>query len=301
MQTSNNIKRKVLSDDEEVQNVEISRKLKKKDALKPINNNIDTEIIEIVSSDENNENEVDKENDSIQKRGRYSLGFKDKIINYANFNTITAASNKFKIQRTLISKWVKNSSTEKKIKTKKSRFKHSSNNERAKFPTMEIHLLKWVKDKRDLGACISGFSMQQKAIELFRDSYGNVEETMTEFKASNGWLTNFCKRRNLVLRRITTKGREAPKNATLIIKNFFKQCQQLVNIENYKPEEIINMDETSIYLDFPSNYTFSEKGAKKVKCTTTGNERTRISAAFSATASGQKLPILLVVPRVIYC
>lgn len=72
----------------------------------------------------------------------------------------------------------------------------------------------------------------------------------------------------------------------------------MVNIENYKPEEIINMDETSIYLDFPSNYTFSEKGAKKVKCTTTGNERTRISAAFSATASGQKLPILLVVPRV---
>ena len=31
---------------------------------------------------------------------------------------------------------------------------------------------------------------------------------------------------------------------------------------------------------------------------TTGNERTRISAAFSATASGHKLPILLVVPRV---
>jgi hypothetical protein len=34
---------------------------------------------------------------------------------------------------------------------------------------------------------------------------------MTQFKASNGWLTNFCKRRNLVIRRITTKGREAPK------------------------------------------------------------------------------------------
>ena len=31
---------------------------------------------------------------------------------------------------------------------------------------------------------------------------------------------------------------------------------------------------------------------------TTGNERTRISAAFSATASGHKLPILLVVPVV---
>jgi hypothetical protein len=76
--------------------------MKKKGALKPIHKNIDTEIIEIVSSDENNENAVDKENDSIQKRGRYSLGIKDKVINYAKSNTITAASNKFKIQRTLI-------------------------------------------------------------------------------------------------------------------------------------------------------------------------------------------------------
>jgi hypothetical protein len=57
------------------------------------------------------------------------------------------------------------------------------------------------------------------------------------------------------------------------------------------------MDETSIYLDFPCNYTYTVKGAKKVKCVTTGNERTRISAAYSATASGIKLPLFLVLPR----
>jgi hypothetical protein len=147
MNKSNNLKSQVLSDDEEVQDIEISRKMKNKGALKPTHNYIDTEILEIVSSDENNENGDDKENDSIQKRGRYSLSIKEKVINYAKLNTITAASNKFKIQRTLISKWVKISSSKKKIKTKKSRFKHSSNNERAKFPTMEMNLLKYVKDK----------------------------------------------------------------------------------------------------------------------------------------------------------
>jgi hypothetical protein len=132
---------------------------------------------------------------------------------------------------------------------------------------------------------------------LYPQLYTNVSETVNEFKAHNGWLTNFRKRRNLVLRRIATKGREAPKNATGIIKKLLQDCQNMINLDNYTPNEI-NMDETSMYLDLPSNYTFTVKGVKKVKCTTTGNERTRISAAFSATASGQKLSILLVVPRV---
>jgi hypothetical protein len=61
---------------------------------------------------------------------------------------------------------------------------------------------KWVRDTK-------------KAIELYPQLYTNVSETVNEFKASNGWLPNFGKRRNLVLRRITTKGREAPKNARL--------------------------------------------------------------------------------------
>lgn len=67
--------------------------------------------------------------------------------------------------------------------------------------------------------------------------------------------------------------------------------------DKFNPENIINMDETSVYLDFPSNYTFELKGAKKVSVVTTAGERTRLSAAFSATAAGNKLPILTVIPR----
>jgi len=36
---------------------------------------------------------------------------------------------------------------------------------------------------------------------------------------------------------------------------------------------------------------------KKEQATTTGNERTKLSAAFSSTASGPRLPMLLIVPR----
>jgi hypothetical protein len=57
------------------------------------------------------------------------------------------------------------------------------------------------------------------------------------------------------------------------------------------------MDETAIYLDNPSNYTFARVGSRRVKAVTTGCERARLSAAFGATASGIKLPILVLVPR----
>ncbi|CAF1111235.1 unnamed protein product [Brachionus calyciflorus] len=56
------------------------------------------------------------------------------------------------------------------------------------------------------------------------------------------------------------------------------------------------MDETCS-LDFPSSYTFTFRGAKRVKASTTGSERARISAAFTATAAGEELPILVLVPR----
>ena len=57
------------------------------------------------------------------------------------------------------------------------------------------------------------------------------------------------------------------------------------------------MDESSIYLDAPSTYTFDVNGTRRVKANTTGNEKTRLSAAFSAVADGSKLPVFAIVPR----
>ena len=66
---------------------------------------------------------------------------------------------------------------------------------------------------------------------------------------------------------------------------------------HFAREKIWNMDETSIYLDFPSSYTYDEQGTKRIPAGTTGNERARLSAAFTASASGQKLPIFVIIPR----
>ena len=56
------------------------------------------------------------------------------------------------------------------------------------------------------------------------------------------------------------------------------------------------MDESAIFLDAPSNYTFAAKRSKRVKAGTAGAERVRLSTAFTASASGSKLPIYAIIP-----
>jgi hypothetical protein len=46
------------------------------------------------------------------------------------------------------------------------------------------------------------------------------------------------------------------------------------------------------------SYTYENKGKKRVKATSTGNEKTRLTVCFAAAASGEKLKPLIIVPRV---
>ena len=71
---------------------------------------------------------------------------------------------------------------------------------------------------------------------------------------------NFLRRNKFVLRRITTTGRDLPENSIDTILKFLIGMRKLfIDIEDFDLDSLINMDETSIYLDFPSNYTYEKK------------------------------------------
>ena len=147
-------------------------------------------------------------------------------------------------------------------------------------------------NNRELKACISGTAIKDQARLLYSSS-GNTAEK--EFKSSDGWLQNYLSRHNLKYRRVTTTGRELPSNTGPTLRNFFNDCNNIFRKVYFNRDKIFNMDETSIYLDYPSNYTYDKRGTRRVKANTAGSERTRMSAAF--TASGSKLPIVVLVPR----
>lgn len=176
----------------------------------------------------------------------YTLSFKLNVLDYVskNNNNITHASRHFNIDRKVIRNWRKNKSkiVSQSHKTESFRIKKSPH---PRYKEMEEVLYDWVVEQRDLGLCVSQRSIKRKALEI-------VSQTNSTFLASSGWLHRFLKRNKLVLRRITTSGRELSKDAPKIINDFLDHCTKF-QVEGFDRRCLINMDETSIYLDSPSN------------------------------------------------
>ena len=110
---------------------------------------------------------------------------------------------------------------------------------------MEDRLFKWLQEKRLNGACLSRKAIKIKAIEL-----NNQKNKKSNYKASNGWFERFLSRFELSYRRVSSSGRDLPKNCQEIINNFLKGCQKFNQLDE---KVIYNMDEASIYLDSPGN------------------------------------------------
>ena len=126
--------------------------------------------------------------------------------------------------------------------------------------------------------------------------YENCISNYLAFQASDGWLTGWLNRHNKTLRRVTTTGRDLPVNCNQIIAEFLNKAAEVFRKHHFDTKKILNMDETSIYLDCPSRYTYASKGSKRVKIDTNGAELVRISAIYSS-ADGEKFPLFLLVPR----
>ena len=93
---------------------------------------------------------------------------------------------------------------------------------------METELSVWVNEVRELNACIDGDSIRAQAHEIYQSIYPEIPhesllclKASKPFKASRGWLSNFCKRKNFSYRRITTSGRVLPKDAFNRINDFY--------------------------------------------------------------------------------
>ncbi len=65
----------------------------------------------------------------------------------------------------------------------------------------------------------------------------------------------FLRRKNFTLRRITTTGRDLPSDFLETIVQFHKDCEIIViDDDEFYANALINMDETIVYVDKPSNY-----------------------------------------------
>ncbi|CAF0720027.1 unnamed protein product [Brachionus calyciflorus] len=219
---------------------------------------------------------------------RYNLAFKQKVIKFAESTSKNKASKAFKVSRKQIIKWI---AKKQKIFDSPGRLTRARvrRDDTAMYPDLENELKAWILKQRLLGYVVDGKSIKKQALEISTRDHLN-------FSASNGWFSRFLKRSNFVLRRITTSGKDLPSNCRDVVFDFINKCRHELN--NVPRASIINFDETSIYIDSRSNYTYDQQGARRVPATTSGNEKTRISVCFAASANGYKFKPLIVIQRV---
>jgi hypothetical protein len=139
---------------------------------------------------------------------------------------------------------------------KNSRQKLSSEKYKGMFPDMEDKLDEWTQELREAGCCVSGFTLKVKAIQILRE----LAQYNGTFSASDGWLRGFLRRKNFTLRRITTTGRDLPSDFLVTFDQFHKDCKKnFIDDDEFDPHALINMDEKSVYIDKPSNYSYAKK------------------------------------------
>ena len=161
----------------------------------------------IVKMDRLEDHDLNSETEnSSSKRRRHSLDFKLKVVSESRYGNFSDIARKYSIDRSLIRSWKKN---EKKLsgilnsKTKQftseinathnsvTKFRISGGGQKALDQGMENLLFEWIKLRRLYGFRISRSIIQKKAKELSK---------IEDFKASDGWCTNFMHRFGIAYR-----------------------------------------------------------------------------------------------------
>ncbi len=81
---------------------------------------------------------------------------------------------------------------------------------------------------------------------------------MKDFEATSGWLTKWMYRCKCVYRRITSSGRNLPKDLIPKLKANLSRLQD--KARKYEWGSILGFDESSFYMDSVGNYSVEVRG-----------------------------------------
>ncbi len=216
----------------------------------------------------------------IMIRKSYTVKYKISVIEYASNNSITAAVHRFKIHRSMISRWMKQQGMLKKSVPTKRRIGNPGRT--VAFPDQERSVYDYITASRANHHPVSYAEISQKMKSI----------CPREFKASTGWLYGFLYRFHLSLRRITntmTKNvaRKQKSDQEVNIKSF---CDFVTRHSSGK--RVVNMDETPVWLSIGSTgQTVETTGSKKVSAIMPVSYHTRVkySVILACDSEGNKL------------
>ncbi len=95
----------------------------------------------------------------------------------------------------------------------------------------------------------------------------------------------------------TTMSQRLPDDFIEKLENFRSYVSTAIDEHVVCADHLINMDEMPLTFDIPTSRSIEEKGVKTVNIRTTGHEQSRFTVVLACSASGAKLPPMIIFKR----
>ena len=150
---------------------------------------------------------------------------------------------------------------------------------------LDDRVFDFLQEKRNFGLAVSTFALIDEAKRVA------AELNIVGFKASNGWLVRWKQRFNVELRHKTN---ESPSIIKMALLGFCRQIIWLRETHDYTSYNLANLDETMVRYDSAATVTNNVHGEKTIRVRVTVYQKKGCTVALTITASGHKLPALVI-------
>jgi transposase-like protein len=228
----------------------------------------------------------------MPKRKGYTVAYKMRVVDWYTENGASAfrTAKEFNVNPSMVTRWVQNKEQlEIEVqgeRTRKRQKLHPGRN--ANTQEIDKKLVDFLMEKRSQGLAVSDTSLIEKAGDFA------AELGMPNFTASRGYLYRWKKRNHIVIRRKTNESQKVPADFADCIREFRAEIRQATDNLGIPKQHIFNMDQTMVHFDMPVRYTNDIAGSKQIRIKTTGNTKKGATVALCCSATGIKLPALLI-------
>nr|CAG8630481.1 9501_t:CDS:2 [Entrophospora candida] len=184
---------------------------------------------------------------------------KKEVTEYAKKHGRNSAARHFKIDRTMIGRWVKASNKwDDKVSNNSKRI---GSGQKAHYPDAEKQLYAWICDQKDQATKLTHAKIQAKMHEILKQSemekkYPNA---LNNFKGSARWVMGFLKRNNLPICRKSKFQKARTKVAAESFNNFRKNVVQLRLQYDFITANMFNMDKVPVWFDESGNMVINSR------------------------------------------
>ena len=220
-------------------------------------------------------------------RRTYRADFKLEAIQYAEENGNRAAGREFIINESMIRKWRRQKDALRTTKKSRKAFR----GDKPRWPELESQVEEWVLEQRAAGRGISTLGIRLKA-KIVAEQMGEAS-----FQGGPSWCLRFMRRKRLVIRAHKTVVPRLPQDWEEKLATFRSYTTEVVAEKKVDLDRVVNMDEVPLTFDIPMSRTMETVGAETAPVCTTGHEMTSFTVVLACTASGRKLPPMVIFKR----